>query len=97
MKEFLAHIVEHTIMGPSGALKERAIGVDLFQLPHDFDTGQHAIVRVTASEVRKKLAQHYLAENGTYHPVRIELPPGSYAAELKWRTPPAAETQASSP
>ena len=96
-KEFLAHIVEHTIMGPSGALKERAIGVDLFQLPHDFDTGQRAIVRVTASEVRKKLAQHYLAENGTYHPVRIELPPGSYAAEFKWRTPAAAETQASSP
>jgi hypothetical protein len=51
---------------------------------------------VTANEVRKKLAQHYLAENGSYHPVRIGLPPGSYSAEFKWEPPaveaPAAET-----
>jgi hypothetical protein len=97
-REFLEYIVEHTISGPTGALKERSIGVELFQLPQDFDTGQHTIVRVTANEVRKKLAQHYLAENGSYHPVRIDLPPGSYSAEFRWETPavetPAAETQA---
>src|SRR5579883_1416981 len=95
-REFLKYVVEHTIKGPRGTLTERAIGVELFQLPEDFDTGQHTIVRVTANEVRKKLAQHYLAENGTFHPVRINLPPGSYAAEFKWETravePPAAET-----
>ena len=80
--------------GPSGALKERSIGVELFQLPQDFDTGQHTIVRVTANEVRKKLAQHYLAENGTYHPVRIDLPPGSYSAEFRWEAPPPAGCEA---
>jgi hypothetical protein len=84
-REFLDYIVEHTIVGPSGTLKERLIGVELFQLPQDFDTGQRTIVRVTANEVRKKLAQHYLAENGTPHPVRIELPPGSYSAEFRWK------------
>ena len=88
-REFLEYIVAHTINGPSGALKERAIGVELFQLPQDFDTGQHAVVRVTANEVRKKLAQHYLAENGSSHAVRIELPPGSYSAEFRWQTPAA--------
>ena len=86
-REFLVYVVEHTISGPNGALKERSIGVDLFQLPPDFDTGQHTVVRVTANEVRKKLAQQYLAENGSAHPVRIDLPPGSYAAEFKWPTP----------
>src|SRR5690242_17542211 len=86
-KEFLDYIVEHTIHGPAGALKERSIGVELFQLPQDFDTGQHTIVRVTANEVRKKLAQHYLAENGAPHAVRIDLPPGSYSAEFRWETP----------
>jgi hypothetical protein len=85
-REFLAHIVEHTLKGLSGTLKERSIGTDLFQLPHDYDTGQHTIVRVTATEVRKKLAQHYLAENGSHHAVRIELPPGSYTAEFRWET-----------
>src|SRR5438876_8325641 len=88
-KEFLDYTVEHTINGPSGTLKERSIGVELFLLPQDFDTGQHTIVRVTANEVRKKLAQHYLAENGSNHPVKISLPPGSYSADFKWEPPPA--------
>ena len=83
-REFLEHIVEHTMRGPGDTLKERSLGVELFQLPPDFDTGQHTVVRVTASEVRKKLAQHYIAENGTPHAVRIDLPPGSYSAEFRW-------------
>src|ERR1700730_6269611 len=87
-REFLEHIVQHTISGPAGSLKERSIGVELFQLPQDFDTGQHTIVRVTANEVRKKLAQHYLAENGSSHAVKINLPPGSYSAEFKWQASP---------
>src|SRR5262245_29079095 len=86
-REFLEYIVEHTIRGPAGTLKERSIGVELFQLPQDFDTGQRTIVRVTANEVRKKLAQHYLAENGSTHRVKIDLPPGSYSAEFTWSTP----------
>jgi hypothetical protein len=100
-REFLEYIIEHTIRGPAGALKERSIGVELFQLSQDFDTGQHTIVRVTANEVRKKLAQHYQAENGAYHPVRIDLPPGSYSAAFRWEAPaveaPVAETQAAEP
>src|ERR1035438_5190486 len=90
--EFLEYVVEHTLGGTRGALKERSLGVDLFHLPQDFDSGQHTVVRVTANEVRKKLAQHYLAENGSQHPVRISLPPGSYSAEFKWGTP-VTETQ----
>jgi len=91
--EFLKHVVERTIGGPSDALKERSIGVDLFQLPPDFDTGQRTIVRVTANEVRKKLAQHYQAENHSNHSVKVDLPPGSYSVEFRWETP-AAETKA---
>ena len=41
------------------------IGVELFELAKDFDPDQHTIVRVAANEVRKKLAQHYLAKNGS--------------------------------
>ena len=44
--EFLQYVVEHTISGASGSLKERSIGVELFHLPPDFDPGQHTIVRV---------------------------------------------------
>ena len=90
-REFLDYIVKHTMHGPTGTLKERSIGVELFQLPKDFDSGQHTIVRVTANEVRKKLAQHYQAENGAYHAVRIHVPPGSYSAEFRWEDPAPVE------
>ena len=96
-REFLEYIVEHTLHGPTGTLKERSIGVELFQLPQDFDTGQHTIVRVTANEVRKKLAQHYLAENGSYHPVKINVPAGSYSAEFRWEDPPPPPVPAADP
>lgn len=95
-REFLEYIVEHTISGPSGTLKERSIGVEIFRLPPDFDAGEHTIVRVTANEVRKKLAQHYLPENGSSHPVKIDLPPGSYSAAFTWSTP-LAEAQTPPP
>src|ERR1039457_6433936 len=85
-KEFLQYIVEQPMIGQSSAIKERSRGVELFRLPTDFDPGQHTIVRVTANEVRKKLAQYYLPENGASHPVRIDLPPGSYRAEFRWET-----------
>ncbi len=91
-KEFLEYVVGHTLDGSSGNLKERSIGVELFQLPPDFDTGQHTVVRVTANEVRKRLAQHYVADNHSHHPVRIDVPPGSYSVEFTWEMP-AAETQ----
>lgn len=91
-REFLRYVVEQTLRGQSDNLKERSIGVELFHLPPDFDTGQHTIVRVTANALRKKLAQHYLAENGSTHPVRIELPPGSYNAEFRWRNQTDEET-----
>jgi len=97
--EFLKYVVERTLGGRSADLKERSIGVELFGLPPDFDTGQHAIVRVTANEVRKKLAQYYLAENSSPHSVRIDLPPGSYTAEFRWETSTSetAELEVQSP
>jgi hypothetical protein len=35
---FLRHVVEQTLAGQSGLLKERSIGVDLFERPPDYDT-----------------------------------------------------------
>lgn len=90
-REFLQYIVEQTVSGESGSLKERAIGMELFGLPQDFDSSQHTIVRVTASETRKKLALYYQSENGAAHAVRIDLPPGSYNAEFRWIEEPRTE------
>ncbi|WP_188758443.1 hypothetical protein [Edaphobacter acidisoli] len=79
--QFLKYIVEQAIAGRFECLKERVIGVELFGRAPSYDTGEDAIVRVTASDVRKRLLQHY-GRYGTTSRFRINLPPGSYIPEI---------------
>jgi TolB-like protein/thioredoxin-like negative regulator of GroEL len=76
-QDFLQLIVEHALEGEVDNLRERMIGAEMFGRPIDYDTGSDSVVRVKATEVRKKLAQYYLERNGAPS-VRIELPSGSY-------------------
>jgi hypothetical protein len=79
--QFLTYIVEESIAGRFPALKERIIGVTLFGRAPTYDTGEDAIVRVTASDVRKRLLQHY-GKYGVTSEFRISLPLGSYIPEI---------------
>ena len=51
--------------------------MELFGRSPTYDTGEDAIVRVTASDVRKRLLQHY-GQYGATSGLRITLPLGSY-------------------
>src|SRR4051794_1794279 len=77
----LRRVIEQTIAGDVDSLKERALGVEVFGRPADYDTSQDPVVRASAGEIRKKLAQYY-QEGGHESEVRIELPSGSYLAEF---------------
>ena len=55
----LRYLVENALKGGIERLKERTIGVELFHRDASYDTGQDAIVRVAANDVRKRLATHY--------------------------------------
>jgi hypothetical protein len=81
---FIAYTVEQMLSGcqPSD-LKERTLGIEVFQRPLDYDTSQDNIVRVTAYDVRKRLAQYYGSCTST-HEVVFHLPPGSYAVAVDW-------------
>ncbi len=79
--QFLTYIVEQSIAGRFDLLKERLIGVELFRRDPSYDTGEDAIVRVTASDVRKRLLQHY-GRNGTSCEFKLNLPSGSYIPEI---------------
>jgi hypothetical protein len=79
--QFLIYIVEQAIAGRFTGLKERIIGIELFGRSPSYDTGEDAIVRVTASDVRKRLLQHY-GENGRSAKFYISLPSGSYIPEI---------------
>lgn len=79
--QFLQYVVDQSIAGHFDSLKERLIGVELFGRSPSYDTGEDAIVRVTASDVRKRLLQHY-GRNGASSEFRVSLPLGSYIPEI---------------
>ncbi len=80
----LKYVVEATLENRSGDLKERTLGVEVFGRDPDYDTNADPVVRVSAGEVRKRIAQFY-HENGQHSRVQIELPLGSYAPEFLLR------------
>ena len=80
-QSLLRRITEQTVSGEVDSLKERALGVEVFGRPADYDTSQDPVVRASAAEIRKKLAQYY-QEAGHESETRIELLPGSYLAEF---------------
>jgi hypothetical protein len=79
--QFLQYIIDQAIAGHFDSLKERVIGMELFGRSASYDTGDDAIVRVTASDVRKRLLQHY-GRFGATSEYRISLPSGSYIPEI---------------
>jgi hypothetical protein len=82
--QFLKYIVDQAIAGHFESLKERVIGIELFGRSPTYDTGEDAIVRVTASDVRKRLLQHY-GRDGAPSEFRISLPLGAYIPEIARR------------
>src|SRR3984885_11593765 len=79
--QFLRYVINQSVSGHCDELKERLIGIELFGRPPSYDTGEDAIVRVTASDVRRRLLQHY-GTCGTSSEFRIRLPLGAYIPEI---------------
>ncbi len=77
----LRYIVENTLAGKLELLKERTLGIEVFDRPPTYDTNADTVVRYTAGEVRKRLLLYY-SEHGSGSGVRISLPAGSYVAEF---------------
>lgn len=84
----LRYVVEHALSGHTGQLKERTLGIEVFARDPHYDTNLDPVVRTTAGEIRKRIAQYY-HEPGHDGEVRIDLPAGSYLPEfhLPARTP----------
>jgi hypothetical protein len=80
---FLTYIIDHTLAGEAEKIKERTLGIAIFGRGADYDTASDPVVRVTASEIRKRVAQYYL-EPGHEDELRITLPSGSYIPHFHW-------------
>ncbi len=80
---FLRFIVREELEGRGDQLKERTLGMEVFGRDAGYDTTSDPIVRVTAAEIRKRIAQYY-QEAGHTQELRISLPPGSYLPHFAW-------------
>jgi len=77
----LRYIVERTLAGDADQLKERTLGVQVFDRPPSYDTNADTVVRYTAGEVRKRLSLYY--HELPHKPlIQIALPAGSYVPEF---------------
>ena len=74
---FLRYIVNATVNGQADLLKERTLGIEIFAKSAAYDPALDPIVRVTAAEIRKRIAQYY-QDPGHENELRVSLPPGSY-------------------
>jgi hypothetical protein len=80
---FLRFVIDHTLQGQTDLLKERTLGIEIFGREADYDTASDPIVRVTATEIRKRIAQYY-QEPGHETELRVSLPAGSYIPQFHW-------------
>jgi hypothetical protein len=76
------YIVERALENDADRLKERRLGIEVFGREPDYDTNLDPVVRTTAGEIRKRIAQYY-HEPGHGTEIRIDLPVGSYVPEFQ--------------
>jgi len=82
MSRFLRFVVVKSLAGETAALRERQIGIDVFDRPDDWDQKLDNIVRSEARRLRGKLAA-YAASASPDETVRITMPKGGYAVHFQ--------------
>ena len=90
IRDFLLYVCERALQEPSVEIHEQEIGYRVFGRNENYDTSADNIVRVTASQARKKLDQ-YFASEGASEPTILEIPKGKYTPAFIERGPAVAE------
>lgn len=86
-QDFLQFVVTRALQGEADTIKERTIATDVFGRRGQYEPSEDSVVRVKASELRKRMATYY-AGQGAAETIRIELPLGSYVPVFHRRPQP---------
>lgn len=84
IREFLEYVCERALQDPSAEIHEQEIGCQVFGRSPAYDTAVDNVVRVTASQARKKLEQ-YFSSQGATEPRVLEIPKGGYTPVFRER------------
>jgi Tfp pilus assembly protein PilF len=82
---FLRYVVEETLAGRGGQIKEYSLGAEVFTRGDDFDPRIDPIVRVQARNLRARMVKYYEGP-GAAETVIIELPKRTYVPVFASRT-----------
>ena len=85
LREFLLFVGQRSIKDGLDQIHEQEIGAKVFGRPPDYDTSLDNIVRVNASELRKRI-EDYFATDGVGEALVMEIPRGSYKPVFRPRT-----------
>jgi len=92
LRDFLLYVTRQEIRNPSAEVHEQEIGAKVFGRSPQYDRSQDNIVRVNATELRKRI-ELYFATDGAHEELTVAIPRGSYMPVFTWKAPlPAAET-----
>jgi hypothetical protein len=84
LREFLLFVGQRSLKDGLDQIHEQEIGAKVFGRSADYDTSLDNIVRVNASELRKRI-EDYFASDGASETLVMEVPRGSYKPVFRRR------------
>lgn len=79
LRDFLLYVGKQSLKEGCPEIHEQDIGTKVFGRPETYDRSQDNIVRVNATELRKRIEVYFTGE-GAEEPVVFEIPRGGYRA-----------------
>lgn len=84
LRELLLYVGRRSLQEGCERLSEQEIGVEVFGRRDTYDTSVDGIVRVNASELRKRIAA-YFDSKGLHESLIMDIPRGSYIPVFRYR------------
>lgn len=84
MRDLLAYVGRRALEAGGEQLHEQEIGTEVFGRPAGYDTSVDNIVRVNATELRKRI-DSFFETDGVHEPLIMEIPRGSYIPVFRFR------------
>jgi hypothetical protein len=88
LRDFLLYVGKQSLKDGCPEIHEQEIGAKVFGRPISYDRSQDNIVRVNATELRKRI-ESYFATAGAHEPLIFEIPRGAYKPVFHRRVPEA--------
>lgn len=85
LRDLLIYLCHRSWIDGVLEIRDHDIGVDVFQRPPGYDSAQDTLVRVQASQLRKRL-ERYFSTEGRQEPLVLEIAKGTYEPILHDRT-----------